>query len=140
MKLVSNRITDILQLVSGVSWRMGRDSNPRDACASAGFQDRCLQPLGHPSTTVLSATIEELPPGCNRRWTITASTRPCEVGRREATSRNHEVPEKQCGPISRWCLQPLGQRLVLLADRNRGARRRIIRLSLQLPAILRKDP
>jgi hypothetical protein len=30
--------------------------------------------------------------------------------------------------------------LVLLADRNRGARRRIIRLSLQLPAILRKDP
>src|SRR6185437_4190404 len=24
----------------------------------------------HP-TTVLSATIEELPPGCNRRWTIT---------------------------------------------------------------------
>jgi hypothetical protein len=50
---------------------MGRDSNPRDACASAGFQDRCLQPLGHPSTTVLSATIEELPPGCNRRWTIT---------------------------------------------------------------------
>jgi hypothetical protein len=30
-------------------WRMGRDSNPRDACAPAGFQDRCLQPLGHPS-------------------------------------------------------------------------------------------
>jgi hypothetical protein len=29
---------------------MGRDSNPRDACASAGFQDRCLQPLGHPSS------------------------------------------------------------------------------------------
>jgi hypothetical protein len=28
---------------------MGRDSNPRDACAPAGFQDRCLQPLGHPS-------------------------------------------------------------------------------------------
>ena len=29
--------------------RMGRDSNPRDAYAPAGFQDRCLQPLGHPS-------------------------------------------------------------------------------------------
>ena len=28
---------------------MGRDSNPRDACTSAGFQDRCLKPLGHPS-------------------------------------------------------------------------------------------
>ena len=30
-------------------WRMGWDLNPRDACAPAGFQDRCLQPLGHPS-------------------------------------------------------------------------------------------
>ena len=28
---------------------MGWDSNPRCACAHAGFQDRCLQPLGHPS-------------------------------------------------------------------------------------------
>ena len=31
---------------------MGRDSNPRDACAPAGFQDRCLQPLGHPSSLI----------------------------------------------------------------------------------------
>ena len=31
-------------------WRMGWDSNPRDACTPAGFQDRCHQPLGHPST------------------------------------------------------------------------------------------
>src|SRR5271155_4193535 len=31
------------------SWRMGWDSNPRWACAHAGFQDRCLKPLGHPS-------------------------------------------------------------------------------------------
>ena len=30
-------------------WRMGWDSNPRGACTPAGFQDRCLQPLGHPS-------------------------------------------------------------------------------------------
>src|SRR5580765_2164379 len=30
-------------------WRMGWDSNPREACAPAGFQDRCLKPLGHPS-------------------------------------------------------------------------------------------
>src|SRR5690606_25619530 len=30
-------------------WRMGWDSNPRTACTVAGFQDRCLKPLGHPS-------------------------------------------------------------------------------------------
>ncbi len=30
-------------------WRMGWDSNPRRACTLGGFQDRCLQPLGHPS-------------------------------------------------------------------------------------------
>ena len=29
--------------------RRGWDSNPRDPCGPAGFQDRCLQPLGHPS-------------------------------------------------------------------------------------------
>src|SRR5579875_3459362 len=39
---------------SGVSgsvliWRRGWDSNPRATCAAAGFQARCLQPLGHPS-------------------------------------------------------------------------------------------
>ncbi len=28
---------------------MGWDSNPRGALAPAGFQDRCLKPLGHPS-------------------------------------------------------------------------------------------
>ena len=28
---------------------MGWDSNPRGACTPAGFQDRCLKPLGHPS-------------------------------------------------------------------------------------------
>ena len=31
-------------------WRRGWDSNPRAASAAAGFQDRCLQPLGHPSS------------------------------------------------------------------------------------------
>ena len=33
----------------GVDWRKGWDSNPRESCPSAGFQDRCLKPLGHPS-------------------------------------------------------------------------------------------
>jgi hypothetical protein len=31
-------------------WRKGWDSNPRWACTHAGFQDRCLKPLGHPSS------------------------------------------------------------------------------------------
>ncbi len=35
-------------------WRMGWDSNPRDAYTPAGFQDRCLQPLGHPSGSLTS--------------------------------------------------------------------------------------
>lgn len=35
-------------------WRMGWDSNPRNAHTFAGFQDRCLQPLGHPSKEVTS--------------------------------------------------------------------------------------
>lgn len=30
-------------------WRKGWDSNPRYPCGHAGFQDRCLKPLGHPS-------------------------------------------------------------------------------------------
>ena len=36
-------------------WRMGWDSNPRDALTPAGFQDRFLQPLGHPSLRLNSA-------------------------------------------------------------------------------------
>ena len=34
---------------SVLKWRMGWDSNPRYAYTHGGFQDRCLQPLGHPS-------------------------------------------------------------------------------------------
>ncbi len=34
-------------------WRRGRDSNPRDACASNGFQDRRFQPLSHLSIRYL---------------------------------------------------------------------------------------
>ena len=30
-------------------WRRGWDSNPRATYAAAGFQDRCFQPLSHPS-------------------------------------------------------------------------------------------
>src|SRR5690554_6891829 len=31
-------------------WRRDRDSNPGRALTLAGFQDRCIQPLCHPST------------------------------------------------------------------------------------------
>ena len=34
---------------SVLKWRMGWDSNPRNADAFGGFQDRCHRPLGHPS-------------------------------------------------------------------------------------------
>ena len=34
---------------SVLNWRMGWDSNPRNAYTLGGFQDRCLKPLGHPS-------------------------------------------------------------------------------------------
>src|SRR6516162_2321953 len=39
------------------NWRMGWDSNPRYPCGHAGFQDRCLKPLGHPSGTLISLTF-----------------------------------------------------------------------------------
>jgi hypothetical protein len=37
-------------------WRKGWDSNPRYPCRHAGFQDRCLKPLGHPSVAAPSST------------------------------------------------------------------------------------
>jgi site-specific DNA recombinase len=39
---------------SVLKWRMGWDSNPRRACTLAGFQDRCLKPVGHPSESALN--------------------------------------------------------------------------------------
>ncbi len=36
--------------------RRGWDSNPRGTFIPAGFQDRCLQPLGHPSIAYLLGT------------------------------------------------------------------------------------
>jgi hypothetical protein len=33
---------------------MGWDSNPRYPCGHAGFQDRCLKPLGHPSHQLIN--------------------------------------------------------------------------------------
>ena len=38
-------------------WRKGWDSNPRYPCGHAGFQDRCLKPLGHPSNEEFRSLI-----------------------------------------------------------------------------------
>lgn len=40
--------------------RMERDSNPRNPCEFAGFQNRCLKPLSHPSVEQIKVR-EELP-------------------------------------------------------------------------------
>src|SRR3954469_9994120 len=42
-------------------WRKGWDSNPRYPCRHAGFQDRFLKPLGHPSKplAILAKTISD---------------------------------------------------------------------------------
>ena len=49
-----------------MEWRMGWDSNPRWTCTHAGFQDRCLQPLGHPSLLIISMAylITSTPESC----------------------------------------------------------------------------
>src|ERR1700675_4714322 len=52
---------------------MGWDSNPRRTCAPAGFQDRCLQPLGHPSVSCRFW----LRPLAYARLTFTALTLAC---------------------------------------------------------------
>ena len=58
-------------------WRMGWDSNPREALTPAGFQDRCLQPLGHPSLGLITIKVDRhglkmRPPignlDCHRHW------------------------------------------------------------------------
>ena len=53
---------------------MGWDSNPRDPFRPAGFQDRCLQPLGHPSVAGTSK-------GCRRDRLVSAFVLPPVVDR-----------------------------------------------------------
>ena len=44
-------------------WRKRWDSNPRYALTHGGFQDRCLKPLGHPSSSVPSVdSLAPFPP------------------------------------------------------------------------------
>src|ERR1700680_793026 len=42
-------------------WRKGWDSNPRYPCRHAGFQDRCLKPLGHPSVFRIQGLSRDVP-------------------------------------------------------------------------------
>ena len=46
----SGKLTGSAVLCSVLRWRRGWDSNPRYGLPHAGFQDRCLKPLGHPSS------------------------------------------------------------------------------------------
>ena len=48
------------QVFIGVNWRKGWDSNPRDPQRPNGFQDRLLQPLGHPSHTTCTSVYHEI--------------------------------------------------------------------------------
>ena len=41
--------SQVAALNEAKKWRRRRDSNPRKAFTFAGFQDRCIQPLCHPS-------------------------------------------------------------------------------------------
>src|ERR1019366_7534722 len=51
-----------------IYWRKGWDSNPRYPCRHAGFQDRCLKPLGHPSKPIESSSY--LGDARGRRWPL----------------------------------------------------------------------
>jgi hypothetical protein len=67
VKLVS--ITREMGVRSSVlKWRKGWDSNPRYPCRHAGFQDRCLKPLGHPSSSRRSGTYRKPPANAMRTW------------------------------------------------------------------------
>jgi hypothetical protein len=50
-------------------WRKGWDSNPRYPCRHAGFQDRCLKPLGHPSLRGFSIAYRKPLANAMRTWT-----------------------------------------------------------------------
>ena len=49
IRLVLWGVSDLAGWCWTLFWRRGWDSNPRATYAAAGFQDRCFQPLSHPS-------------------------------------------------------------------------------------------
>src|SRR3954467_8216247 len=93
---------------------MGRDSNPRWTLAHAGFQDRCLKPLGHPSDAQLILKTEYR--SANRS------------NRRKFTAEDAEIAENQklllclsASPASSAVYLP-GARLILVGVRLRRGR------------------
>jgi hypothetical protein len=62
----------VLRGILGI-WRKGWDSNPRYPCRHAGFQDRCLKPLGHPSVT---SDINHPVEGISRKSWLARNWRP----------------------------------------------------------------
>lgn len=65
------RESGVLEPATGVRryerrWRMGWDSNPRYGLPHAGFQDRFLKPLGHPSGRLRYAQSRRIWQGCSR--------------------------------------------------------------------------
>ena len=86
------------------TWRKGWDSNPRYPCRHAGFQDRCLKPLGHPSGTGFQSLIAaDVPRQCEVAAIEPGPTSTVEEGReREAR------PIASAGPVRFISQQPPG--------------------------------
>ncbi len=80
---VRPRISSIHPSVVARVWRRGRDSNPRGTCAPGGFQDRCLQPLGHLSASELWDVTALLASPC---WALKSEL--CPVDQKTRTPRS----------------------------------------------------
>jgi hypothetical protein len=50
------------QRLESINWWKGWDSNPRKSFDFAGFQDQCLKPLGHPSSSMPLRASEDTGP------------------------------------------------------------------------------
>src|SRR4051812_942548 len=86
-------------------WRKGWDSNPRYPCRHAGFQDRCLKPLGHPSVFGRQRLSRGARPGkasnrmmlplaANHRGGNPALLAECES--QQARAQQHQACRDQC--------------------------------------------
>jgi hypothetical protein len=73
-KLAFSARTERRRRIIMTDWRRGWDSNPRDPFRSNGFQDRRLQPLGHPSFS-----------NCNLQQGLAVGFVNCSASLREAS-------------------------------------------------------
>src|SRR5215470_8298714 len=79
-----------------VVWRTEWDSNPRESCPSAGFQDRCLKPLGHPSGADKSITCGAVSMNkCERRLRRTAGA-PRKTGLVRFSRNQTAISSERC--------------------------------------------